>query len=61
MKEQALEPFATTKEDGLGMGLPIVRAIVEQHEGTLVLEDDPGQGLTARLRVPAWKEERGQS
>jgi signal transduction histidine kinase len=61
MKDQALEPFATTKEDGLGMGLPIVRAIVEQHEGTLVLEDDPGQGLTARLRVPAWKEERGQS
>lgn len=54
-----LEPFETTKKDGLGMGLPIVRAIAEQHEGTLWLESDPGRGLTVRLRVPACKEGRG--
>lgn len=56
-----LEPFETTKKDGLGMGLPIVRAIAEQHEGTLRLESDPGRGLTVRLRVPAWKEGRGKA
>ena len=52
----AQEPFETTKQDGLGMGLPIVRAIAEQHEGTLRLENSPGHGLTARLRVPTWGE-----
>jgi signal transduction histidine kinase len=61
MIEKALEPFETTKQDGLGMGLPIVRAIAEQHEGTLRLESDPGRGLTVRLRVPAWKEGRGKA
>jgi signal transduction histidine kinase len=56
MLERVLEPFETTKKDGLGMGLPVVRAIAEQHDGTLRLESDPGRGLTASLRVSAWKE-----
>lgn len=61
MLEKALEPFETTKTDGLGMGLPIVRSIVEQHDGALRLEGDPGRGLTVSLRVPAWKEGRDKT
>jgi signal transduction histidine kinase len=53
---EALEAFATTKDEGLGMGLPIVRSIVEQHEGRLRLDNAPGRGLTVFLTVPAWKE-----
>jgi two-component system sensor kinase FixL len=59
--ETVLEPFETTKKDGLGMGLPIVRAIAEQHDGLLRLENDPGRGLTVSLRVPVWKEGRGKA
>ena len=58
MLEKVLEPFETTKKDGLGMGLPIVRAIAEQHEGTVQLQNDLGHGLTVSLRVPVWKEGR---
>jgi signal transduction histidine kinase len=61
MTDRVLEPFETTKQDGLGMGLPIVRAIIEQHGGTLRLENDPGRGLTASLRVPAWHGEGGRA
>lgn len=53
---EAVEPFETTKESGLGMGLPIVRSIVEQHGGTIDLHNEPGRGLTVRLRVPAWQQ-----
>ena len=54
--ESALEAFATTKDEGLGMGLPIVRSIVEQHEGELRLDNAPGRGLTVSLGVPVWRE-----
>lgn len=54
--EGALEPFGTTKDDGLGMGLPIVRSIVERHGGALRLDNAPGRGLTVRLGIPIWKE-----
>ena len=52
----AIEAFATTKDEGLGMGLPIVRTIVEQHEGKFRLDNAPGRGLTVSLNVPTWKE-----
>jgi two-component system sensor kinase FixL len=53
-----LEPFVTTKREGLGMGLSIVRSIVEQHEGELRVENEPGRGVTVRVRLPAWKQGR---
>ena len=61
VRERVLEPFETTKQDGLGMGLPIVRAIAEQHGGTLRLENDPSHGLMASFRVPVWKEQGGDA
>jgi PAS domain S-box-containing protein len=54
-KDCLLEPFHTTKEDGLGMGLPIVANIVEQHGGVLRIDNLPGRGLTVTLLLPAWR------
>lgn len=47
------EPFHTTKSDGLGMGLPLVQSIVDEHEGRMRLENQPGRGLAVCLRFPA--------
>ena len=47
------EPFFTTKRDGLGMGLPLVRSIAEQHGGQVRLDNQPGRGLAVYLQLPA--------
>jgi len=49
------EPYVTTREKGTGLGLPIVKKIIEEHGGTLVLEDAdafaPGAHVGARAMV----------
>lgn len=46
------EPFFTTKPDGTGLGLSIARRIVEEHGGTLALEEGPAGGALARILLP---------
>jgi hypothetical protein len=46
------EPFYSTKPNGLGMGLPISRTIVEAHNGRIATENNPGGGATFRILFP---------
>jgi C4-dicarboxylate-specific signal transduction histidine kinase len=53
------EPFFTSKTEGTGLGLVLVRAILREHEGKLELVPAPsGGGLSARLLLPRAVEER---
>lgn len=54
---QALLPFYTTKKQGNGIGLSLCREIIELHNGSMVLENRPGGGLTVRLTLPAQPKE----
>jgi signal transduction histidine kinase len=46
------EPYFTTKSDGNGLGLLIVRRIVRAHGGEMILESSPGRGLTVTILLP---------
>jgi len=46
------EPFASTKETGLGLGLSISRRIVEAHQGSLEAENGPTGGALFHIELP---------
>jgi signal transduction histidine kinase len=47
--DQLFDPFYTTKEDGVGLGLYVIKNIVDNHEGTINVESEVGKGTTFRL------------
>jgi signal transduction histidine kinase len=46
------DPFYTTKEKGLGLGMAITHRIVEDHHGTIDVESEVGKGTTFTLHFP---------
>ncbi len=49
---QLFDAFFTTKMHGLGLGLPIVRSIIESHGGRILVENHPEGGAVFRFTVP---------
>lgn len=54
--DHIFDAFYTTKADGLGMGLAIVRSIVEAHGGRVGAGSNPEGGATFSFTLPAVKE-----
>jgi signal transduction histidine kinase/ActR/RegA family two-component response regulator len=53
VRARALEPFFSTRGPGrLGLGLPVVQAILERHRGTLDVASAPREGTRVRMRLP---------
>jgi signal transduction histidine kinase len=56
--ERVLQPFAqaedhlTRQHGGLGLGLPISRALMRMHDGDLLLTSQVGNGTTVEIRLP---------
>jgi PAS domain S-box-containing protein len=51
-KEKAFEPFHSTKQNGMGVGLAISRSIIQAHEGELWVRDDTPRGAIFTFTLP---------
>jgi two-component system sensor histidine kinase HydH len=52
LREQIFNPFFTSKKDGVGLGLSIVAKIVDDHRGTIRLEDNAPRGARFHVFFP---------
>ena len=52
LSDRLFDPFFTTKPQGSGLGLPIVRKIVDAHDGRIDLVSRPGHGTRFRVTLP---------
>jgi two-component system sensor histidine kinase FlrB len=50
--EQVFEPFFTTRSDGTGLGLAVVKAVIEGHGGELEIQSRSGRGTRVKIRLP---------
>jgi two-component system sensor histidine kinase HydH len=50
--ERIFEPFFTTKASGAGLGLAVVKDIVDSHSGEIAIESEVGRGTTVTVTLP---------
>ena len=53
--DRVFEPYVSTKETGLGLGLAICRRIVEAHGGQIAAANTPPRGAVFTVRLPTGK------
>jgi signal transduction histidine kinase len=49
---RVFEPLFSTKSFGIGLGLSIVKSIMEQHDGDVEINSQAGEGTTVTLWLP---------
>ncbi len=50
--EQIFEPYYSTKETGIGLGLPLTRKLIEDHGGSITVNSVVGSGTTFTVTLP---------
>ncbi len=56
--EKIFKPFFTSKEKGIGLGLSLVKKIIDLHKGKIKVESEPGRGTMFSVFLPLTKPEQ---
>jgi len=51
-QEKVFDPYFTTRSGGTGLGLPMCRRIIEEHQGHIELHSEPGRGSRFVIELP---------
>lgn len=54
---KVFDPFYSTRDEGTGLGLTIVHRIVDEHNGHIEVESEPGEGTRFTVSLPAMEEQ----
>jgi signal transduction histidine kinase len=52
---QIFEPYYSTKETGVGLGLPLTRKIIEEHGGEITVRSEAGEGTVFTISLPRYR------
>lgn len=55
--DQVFQPFFTTKPDGMGLGLALVKRTIDAHGGRIVINSKVGEGTTVTVELPSHQPE----
>ena len=61
MMTRIFEPYVTTKPRGTGLGLAVVKKIVDEHHGSIAIENRPERGACVSVLLPAMEERGAES
>ena len=51
--QKIFDPFYSTKQNAIGLGLTVVKKIIESHDGTIVVKSEPGKGTIVEIELTA--------
>ncbi len=54
------DPFFTTKMDGTGLGLAVVKSVIESHQGDISVNSEPGTGSRFEIHLPCQQANKTQ-
>lgn len=51
--KKGFETFYTNKSKGFGLGMPLVKRVIEAHHGSIMIESYVGEGTRITVKLPA--------